>query len=160
MSSLLNTLCFAVLCGLSFHTSASDYHADRTHLVDQNENLGTYLFRGNTPLAGDKNQRRFVYEKLAGRIRAGVNHRLDLGFYLVDLSLINRVSPDENRDLNIESGFFENFPEKGALAHHAITGQLVSYPEVLKNLGKYNDAGRTDSISFPFFIDTRCCSFS
>ena len=153
MRTVIKTLYLSALLSLSFQTLASDYHADRTHLVDQNNNLGTYLFRGNMPLIGDKDQRHFIYDQLTSQIKADVDHQLDNGFYLIDLTLINRIAPDEHKDLQIETAYFENNPELGALAHHAITGQLVSYPELLKKLGKFNTEKQLSSIKLPVFID-------
>ena len=153
MRTVIKALCISAVFGISLQAYASDYHADRTHLVDQNSQLGTYLFRGNMPLTGDKDQRAFIYEQLSKQITDSVTPKLANGFYLIDLTLINRISPDEHRDLNIETRFFENHSDKGALAHHAITGQLVSYPELLKKLGRFNTDKQLSNIKLPVFID-------
>ncbi|MBM7070486.1 dual specificity protein phosphatase family protein [Shewanella sp. 202IG2-18] len=140
------------LCGVTTASLATDYYPERTHLIDQNTQLGTYLFRGNMPLIGKGNQRTFQYEQLSKQLKKYVKI-LNSGFYLIDVSLINKVNSDERKDLNIENVYFDNNPDKGVLAHHAIFGQLVSYPRTLKKLFHQSSNATLATIKLPIFLD-------
>ncbi len=116
-------------------------------LINKSADSGNFLFRGNMPL----NANGFAYNELVAALKkASVGKNLPEQFYLVDISLINSLNPQEASDLKIEQTFWHQNSSMGELLNHPVYGSLSSpndYPEnVRKKLEKIPTLSNTDAL--------------
>lgn len=92
-------------------------------LINQDAASGNFLFRGNMPLTNNG----FAYDQLVAALKkASPGHNLPEQFYLVDISLINSINPQEAGDLKIEKAYWQQHTSNGQLINHPIYGSLTS----------------------------------
>jgi len=116
-------------------------------LIHQDPRSGNFLFRGNLPIE----QNSFSYEDLVKALKnATPGGALPAQFFLVDISLLNRINPQEDRHLTIEQRFWQQNPQLGKLLNHPVYGSLSSpnsYPNaVRKKLEKIPTLSNTDAL--------------
>ncbi len=149
------TALIPLFCMIFYSTNSlasSSYEESKTHIVDKNVQHNVYLFRGNMPLKGERNERTFVYNELSERVNKLTTLTND-EFYLIDVTLVNKIAPDEKKDLKVEKQFFANYPEKGSMVNHPVFGSLISLPEIAKKMKGYQQKRQLRSMRFPVFLD-------
>jgi hypothetical protein len=106
---------------------------------------GNYLFRGNMPIDGNE----FSYNQLrAAMKKAAPGGVLPEQYFLIDISLVNSINPNEAADLAIERQFWKVNSHLGQVINHPVYGSLTSpndYPEqVRKKLERIPTLSSTD----------------
>ncbi|MGY4534166.1 hypothetical protein ACVW0Y_003304 [Pseudomonas sp. TE3786] len=124
---------------------ARKFNPELVSLIAHVPSSGNFLFRGNIPIQGNE----FSYNDLVAALKkAAKDKQLPEQFYLVDISLINDINPEEAADLRIEQSFWQKNSQKGRLINHPVYGALRSpndYPEdVRKKLEKIPTLSNTD----------------
>lgn len=124
-------------------TVKSDFEPGLVSLISQDS--GNYLFRGNMPISN----KTFRYKELRASLeQAAPGKVLPKEIYLVDISLINSINPNEAADLEIETSFWKTNSTLGRLINHPVYGSLTSpndYPKkVRRQLEKIPTLSNTD----------------
>lgn len=88
-----------------------------------------YLFRGNMPIVNDE----LSYKALVTALKnATPGQALPDQFFLIDISLVNSINPNEAKDLGIERRFWNANATLGQVINHPVYGSLTSphdFPE-------------------------------
>ena len=96
---------------------------------------GNLLFRGNMPVADGA----FQYDALVQSMRdaaQAAGRTLPPQFRVIDVSLVNELTPGEKGDLAAERAFWSSRPGQGQLLHHPIYGSVTSpndYPASIRH---------------------------
>lgn len=92
-------------------------------LVDFNATTGNFLFRGNSPVSKDT----FEYDALKSYLSDAASPiKLPTQFTIIDVSLLNKISPKDRDTLAVEHKFWDQNKDKGSLINHAIFGNITS----------------------------------
>lgn len=100
-------------------------------LVQGDLATGNFLFRGNMPVANGA----FQYDDLVQSMRnaaQAAGRTLPPQFRIIDISLVNELTPGEKNDLAVEMAYWNSHAGQGRLVNHPIYGSLTSphlYPE-------------------------------
>ena len=111
---------------VQYEAEATESHAinpNLVRLVQGDRTSGNFLFRGNMPVANGV----FQYSELTQAIRnAGQGSGLPANFRVIDISLVNELTPAEKKALAVEKAYWASRPTLGQLISHPIYGSLTS----------------------------------
>lgn len=112
-------------------------------LVTKNTLTDNVLFRGNLPIS--HSTEKFQYDNLVTRLEqaaATAGATLPENYTIIDISLINELTPEEAKNLSTEKEFWRAHPTLGYLINHPIYGAFTSpntYPKATrKSLERYS----------------------
>lgn len=110
-----------------------DLNPDIVHLV-QADPSGNLLFRGNMPVANGNFQHDDLIQAMRNAAQAA-GRTLPPTFKVIDISLVNELTPGEKHDLDVERAYWRSRPEQGQLINNPIYGSLTSpndYPAAVR----------------------------
>lgn len=121
------------------------FNPELVSLVAEDATSGNFLFRGNMPI----HNQQLDYDGLRAAIKkAAQGKALPDAYFLVDISLINSINPQEAADLHTERSFWKHHSDVGQVINHPVYGALTSPndypPEVRKRLEKIPTLSSTD----------------
>ena len=102
-----------------------DLNPNVVRLVQGDLSSGNLLFRGNMPVKEGV----FQYDDLVQSMRnaaQAAGRALPAQFRIIDISLVNELTPGEKNDLAVEKAYWSSHPAQGQLINHPIYGSLTS----------------------------------
>lgn len=151
-----NLIYLALIFTLALTVTQAGLKEKRVSLMDYNATAQTYLFRGNVPVADNKT---FQYNELKAiflKKALEKNITLDDDFYLIDISLLDRIDEITKRPLHTEETFFKSNPELGEVINWApIIGNELTNPKKLneKRRKELVESGDWDHDHFRYRVD-------
>jgi hypothetical protein len=92
-------------------------------LIALNSESGNFLYRGDMPINGQQ----FSYDELRSALKnATPGGALPDQYFVVDISLVNSINPQEAVHLGIERRFWKDNNELGQVINHPVYGSLTS----------------------------------